>query len=248
MKIDISKAYDRVNWDFLQNKMIHLGFSSKWVHWIMMCVKNVKYSILLNGMEVGPIIPGRGLQQGCLLSPYLFLLCAEGLSLLFHEVSRVGILKGVKAGCNCPSVTHLQFANDSFFFLEGPMVNAIAVRVILLKYERASRQSINFTKSRIFFSPNFNREVTEGISNVLNVYNSLGDSNYLGLPSLIGRSKKQVFGFLKDQLEKRIGSWSSRFLSGAGKEILIKSVTQAIPSYCMSVFKIFVTICDALQK
>ena len=83
MKFDISKAYDRVEWDFLQGIMTKLGFPEKWIQWVMGCVTTPTFSILINGKAYDNIRPFRGIWQGDPLSPYLFLLCAEGfISLL----------------------------------------------------------------------------------------------------------------------------------------------------------------------
>ena len=82
-KIDISKAYDRVNRQFLRDVMVAMGFDNRWIEMIMLCVTTVYYKVLVNGEEVNPILPGRGLRQGDPLSPYLFILCTEGLSSLF---------------------------------------------------------------------------------------------------------------------------------------------------------------------
>jgi hypothetical protein len=67
--------------------MVQMGFCSKWVSWIMLCVETVDYSVLVNGAYVGPIVPGRGLRQGDPLSPYLFIICVEGLSSLIREAN-----------------------------------------------------------------------------------------------------------------------------------------------------------------
>lgn len=80
LKSDISMAYDRVDWKYILAILHKIGFSEKWITWMEMFVCSVEYNLLLNNEEVGPIKPGRDLWQGDLLSPYLFILCAEGLS------------------------------------------------------------------------------------------------------------------------------------------------------------------------
>ena len=81
----MSKAYDRVEWRFLQELMLRMGFSRRWTDLVMKCVTTVKYQIKVNGDATDIIILERGLRQGDLLSPYLFLFCAEGFSAMLHE-------------------------------------------------------------------------------------------------------------------------------------------------------------------
>ena len=84
VKLDISKAYDQVEWKFLQKIMLKIGLPKQWVNLAMETVRTASYSILINGEAKGFITPSRGIKQGDLLSPYLFLLCAEGLSSLIR--------------------------------------------------------------------------------------------------------------------------------------------------------------------
>lgn len=114
LKIDISKAFDRLRWDFVQAMLERMGFGVRFVGWIMHCITTVKYHICLNGELFGPITPGRGLRQGDPLSPYLFILCSEGLSALLRRAERNSLIHGLRICRQAPPVTHLR--TTVFFF------------------------------------------------------------------------------------------------------------------------------------
>ena len=248
LKLDISKAYDRMDWDYLKEVMRRMGFNDKWVHWMTMCVETVDYSVLVNSKMVGPIIPGRGLRQGDPLSPYLFIICAEGLSSLIRDAEHRGVISGTSVCGEAPPVTHLLFADDCFLFFKACANQAQVMKDILTAYEVASGQAISLPKSEIYYSRNVPDTLRHSITHIMGVQAVLGTGKYLGLPSMIGRDRTSVFAYIKDRVWQKINSWSSKCLSKAGKEIMIKSVLQAIPSYVMSIFLLPKSIISAIEK
>jgi hypothetical protein len=143
IKLGMSKAYDRVEWDFLEAVMLRLGFSPWWVHLIMACVSSVTYAILINGQPVGHIRPSRGIRQGDPLSPYLFLLCAEALSSLLQQAERTGSITSIPTSKMGPRISHLFFADDSLLFCKANSVEWRRLIKILGKYESAYGQQLN---------------------------------------------------------------------------------------------------------
>ena len=235
LKIDMSKAYDRIEWKFLQDVMLKMGFAEKWVEMIMLCVSTVRYNVIRNGKEVGLIITSKGLRQSDSVSPHLFILCAEGLSSLIRKQENVGLIRGVKVARGAPMVSHLLFANDAFLFFRASQQEARVVKSILASYERASGQRVNFNKSSISFSPNMGAGVVNQICAELDVPVTSDYGAYLGLPSCIGRRKKMVFQSIRDKVWQKLQGWNMKMLSRAGKEILLKTVAQAMPNYAMNV-------------
>lgn len=102
----MSKAYDRVEWTFLKAIMLKLGFDGEFVDLIFRCISSVSYSIRVNHSIYGKIIPQRGLRQGDPLSPYLFAICAQGLSTILAKAENDKWFQGVKIAHNCPSISH----------------------------------------------------------------------------------------------------------------------------------------------
>lgn len=135
LKLDLNKAYDRVEWQFLEAVMQKLGFSEVWINLVMGCVRTVSYSFIFNGELRGRVVPTRGLRQGDSISPYLFLLCAEGLSHLISEAVFHQRIHGVSVCRGAPSISHLFFADDSFIFFKAELAECIALKEIFKLYE-----------------------------------------------------------------------------------------------------------------
>ena len=247
LKLDMSKAYDRVEWVYLEKLMEKMGFHSRWISLTMMCIRSVTYSILINGEPHGLIKPSRGLRQGDPLSPYLFLLCAEGLHHMIKHAEQLKQLEGVSICHNGPKITHLFFADDSLLFCKAALLDVGKVQALLGTYERASGQKVNSDKTTIFFSKGTPQNSQLAIQTSLRVPIIKQYEKYLGLPSLVGRNRAASFSQIKERVWAKMKGWKERLLSAAGKEVLIKAVAQAIPTYAMSCFKLPQSLCQDLE-
>lgn len=248
LKLDLSKAYDRIEWRYLEQLMRRMGFSDSWIHLILRCVTSVSYAFKINGSIVGNVRPSRGLRQGDPLSPYLFVLCAQGLSSLIHSQVRASALRGVRIARDDPMISHLFFADDSLIFFRATKQDCKELQACLSTYEKASGQLINYDKSAITFSSKTPRHSREFIRLRLNMSVCQGHDIYLGLPTFSLRGKKMQFGYLRDRVAKKVESWTSRHFSEGGREVLIKAVLQAVPSYAMSCFRIPTSICGDIER
>ncbi|KAH9767472.1 reverse transcriptase domain-containing protein [Citrus sinensis] len=210
--------------------------------------RKLTYKITLEELELGPIVPSRGLRQGDPLSPYLFIICAEGLSLLINHYERAGMIHGARVARGAPLVSHLFFADDCFLFFKATVHEAHLVKKILATYEAASGQQVNYNKSSVSFSRNMVEDTIHNICQQLGVVATIDHGTYLGLPSYVGHKKIDIFRYIKDKVWQRIQGWHQKLLSRAGKEILIKIVAQAIPNYAMQVYLLPLDLCRDLGR
>lgn len=151
IKLDMNKAYDRVDWNFLRAVLISFGFSPMWVSSVMSLVSSVKYSYQVNGSRSKVIVPSRGLRQGDPLSPYLFILVFDVFSRLISYANSIGLIKGLTLAKDAPTLTHLFFADDSVLFGRASKEEMFQVVKILNDFTVASGQMINLQKSGIIF-------------------------------------------------------------------------------------------------
>lgn len=156
-----------------------LGFAAKQVDLMILCVSFVSYTILVNNQQIGPIYPKWGLCQGDPLSPYLFILCAEGLSSLIAQAENCGFVHGIKICKEAPTISPLLFADDSVFFCCATVAEYSMLKHIFFTYETVSRQAINYSKSGVLFSGNVPMDMQSNLSNVLSIVEVLNTRRYL---------------------------------------------------------------------
>lgn len=146
-------------------------------------------------------------------------------------------------------MSHMLFADDSYFYCKAKVEEARKVLELLAIYESESGQKVNVEKSSVFFSTNVITGNKSNICNELKMVEADGKSKYLGLPNILGRNKSSILGYLKNKVQERIRSWDNRVLvSKSGKEVLIKSAAQSLPVFAMSVFLLPVEITKDIER
>uniref|UniRef100_A0A803Q980 Reverse transcriptase domain-containing protein n=1 Tax=Cannabis sativa TaxID=3483 RepID=A0A803Q980_CANSA len=247
IKIDMHKAYDRIEWPFLQRVLENHGFNDVVVKLIMKCVSSVSYSVLLNGKPQKKIHPGRGLRQGDPISPYLFVLCNDVLSRMLDRSQDKGDIHGIKISREAPAVTHLMFADDTLLFSRANTMEASIIGDCIKKFEGWSGQVCSKQKSGILFSSNCVKSMKENIEAQLGISTINDEEKYLGNPFVFSRRRKKDFDFIRSKLKQRLEGWKMRTLSYAGRMVAVSSIASAIPSYSMSTFQLPLSSCRELD-
>lgn len=167
IKIDLEKAYDKLDWGFIRERLFSANFPPELIEVIMSCISSVSTSILLNGGKIEPILPSKGIRQDDPLSPYLFILYMDYLGQLIHENCKENCWNPVKTSRSGPTFSHLFFANDLVLFTKANQANCDTMREVLDKFCDQSRQTINVAKSRVYFSPNIGDNIHETLCDTL---------------------------------------------------------------------------------
>ncbi|CAI9278120.1 unnamed protein product [Lactuca saligna] len=247
LKVDIQKAYDTVNWSFLQNILFHFGFHPTMIKWIMQCVSSPSYMISMNGSFHGYFDGKRGLRQGCPLSPYLFTLVMESFNLIFQRRIRNEPLFKFHWKCKHLKITHLCFADDLMIFCHGNKASVRVIKDSLDEFAKVAGLHPNFSKSHIFFG-NVKADVKRKILDTLPFVEGKLPMRYLGIPLISTRLFIRDCKRLVDKVRCRIGDWRNKYLSYAGRLQLISSVLFSLPVYWASCLLIPASITKEIEK
>ncbi|KAL9663373.1 hypothetical protein QQ045_018759 [Rhodiola kirilowii] len=247
LKLDFCKAYDSISWEYLDQIQQMMGFGVKWRQWILECISTPKLAVVVNGSPIEEFSMERGLRQGNPLSPFLFLMVAEGLSRLLSKAKDVGDLRGVELVRNGERMNHLQYPDDTVIFCEAEMVEIKALRRILKSFEASSGLRINYSKSKC---------VGIGVKEIeLRQYaQTLGCDTgqllmeYLGIPVGADPGRLKTWAPVIDKFKEKLASWRSSTLSMAGRLVLVKAALSNLPVYYASLFKMPVQVVAQLER
>ncbi|KAL0373056.1 UNVERIFIED_CONTAM: hypothetical protein Scaly_0987200 [Sesamum calycinum] len=157
---------------------------------------------------------------------------------MLQEVERRGRFQGMTVSSVVLSISHLIFTDDTLVFCKVNDVQIGEIQQILAVYERASEQVVNYLKSSMVVSWRIGEEVKRRLTCRLGVRLVSVHDRYLGLPTVVGRSRRVLFRNVLDRVWARIAGWNNKLLSQASKGVLINCVLHSLPTYAMSCFKL----------
>eukprot|EP01018_Ginkgo_biloba_P014488 Gb_16744 [translate_table: standard] len=150
IKLDMAKAYDCLDRTFILKVLEKFVFCKSWRNWVERYISNPTFSVLVNGIPTGFFKSGRGIRQGCPLSPSLFILVAEALGRMLEDKAGKGLIEGAEVTSGCKRISHAQFVDNTILMGTPTMKNAKAFKDAIELFLLASGGSVNKSKSYIY--------------------------------------------------------------------------------------------------
>lgn len=223
IKIDMAKAYDRVDWSLLRSILALHGFSPPFIDLISNCISTPSFSILVNGSPHGLFNASRGIRQGDPLSPTLFIVFFDLLSRIITKAEEEGKVHGVKVSQSSPPISHLMYADDLTIYCRASANEAREISKCLRLFSEWSGQAVNLSKSSVHFSKNTGQSMRATVLHILGMGECSHNVKYLGMPFCRYKLKSTAFKDIIENVETKLSGWKTRVLSYAGRSTLITS-------------------------
>lgn len=207
LKLDVTKAFDTMSWDFLLSVLGHFGFCETFLSWVKTILESARLSVLINGSPHGFFGCSRGVRQGDPLSPILFCIAEDflsrGLAKLFSEKK----ISTITTPRNCSAPSHVLFSDDIFVFCRADARSLNNLNTFLGHYAAASGQIVNCNKSS-FFLGSRSQHRKDAVASILNFSEGSLPFNYLGIPIFKGKPKREFLQQTKFCPSFRLGRGS----------------------------------------
>ena len=246
LKLDISKAFDSVDWAFLLEILTHLGFGPTWVSIISNLLRSASTQIILNGIPGESIFHQRGLRQGDPLSPMLFILVMDVLNSLFIKAESEGLLLPLLSTGQRFSL----YADDVALFIWSNEQDLQLTKNILAVFGEASGLQTNLQKSCVI-PIQCDEEFHGVVNNTLHCATANFPTTYLGLPISNKKLRKCDLMVWIEKIANKLPCWKASLMTLAGRAVLVKSVLTAIPIYILVAIKVpkwFLRAVDKIRR
>lgn len=198
---------------FFADSLHKVGFNQKMIDLIMFNISSATLSVIWYGKCPEPFYPQRGIRQGDLLAPYLFLMRMEVISPKIEDVVASGSWSPIKTSRTGPAICHLFFADDLLLFGEASPSQAKEVERIIIEFCRESGQTVSVRKSQVLVSRNIATRFDPNLFAKLGLHTTVDFGNYLGVPLMHGRSRRKAYAYLLDKIRTRLGSLQTKLFS-----------------------------------
>jgi len=234
-KVDISKAFDTLDWKFLLKVLHKFGFNNRFCSWINKILNLASLSISVNGKQNGYFKCRRGVRQGDPLSPLLFCIAEDVLSRNITKLVEQGKLELIKGSRSIQVPSHSLYADDIMIFCKGRLTSIQALMQLFSSYALASGQVINPSKSTVYYGSISTARINT-VSYMIGFNKGSLTFNYLGVPIFKGKPKKSHLIPIADKIKAKLSAWKASLLSIAGRVLLVKSVIQGMLIHSISIY------------
>lgn len=235
LKVDLAKAFDRIEWHFIISALKRQGFSDKFVTLVYSCISSTSMAVNINGSLTDYFIPQRGIRQGCPLSPYLFILAVNELAIKLQHMSSDHDIQGITLGPGCPKIHCLMFVDDLIICGQATHAEAEKIKKVLHNFCIASGQTPNLSKSSILLSKNVDSFAQQQVRSVFPVQDLSPNTIYLGHPLIFNHKDRTcAYNFVINKFKMKLTKLKANKLNHAGRLTYINSVLASIPIYYMA--------------
>lgn len=216
------------------------SFRDHFINLVYNCISTTSLAVVINGEPSATFYPQRGVRQGCPLSPYLFMLAVNELSISLQHNMNLNNINGITLGPNCPKIHSLLFADDLIICGQANRNEANMIGTILYDFCNASGQTPNLAKSHIMFSKNVDGITRLDVKSVFPVGDLTPNSIYLGHPLIFNHNDRtQTYNFILTKFRAKLTTIKGSTINHAGRLVYINSVLNSIPIYYMSTVLFF---------
>ncbi|CAI0556305.1 unnamed protein product, partial [Linum tenue] len=247
-KLDIEKAFDNVNWECLVKIMASFGFPPAFQRWIHGLVSSAHLSVLVNGEAAGFFKIGKGLRQGDPMSPFLFNLVMDVLSMMLERLRVAGLITGfcMDEGNRRGEVTHLLYANDTIIFCDADEDQVMNILATIICFQTVTGLRINVEKSKMH--PIGSVDNPDRLAAMFGCGWSYLPTVYLGLPLGASPNSVSVWNPVLTRFQSRLEGWRGKFLSLGGRLTLASSVLSSQPLFLGSICKAPKSVIGKMEK